>query len=129
MDAKTLKALKRRLTEFHRQSSASHAAYDRLLDAYHGHFDATGKFPPHPVRPPPMPFPDELRSLPCGARTRAGAPCKLTTIYKNGRCKLHGGLSTGPKSSEGVARALENLKKRWNPTNGREMLSLAEADK
>jgi hypothetical protein len=25
---------------------------------------------------------------------------------KNGRCRLHGGLSTGPKTGEGKARAL-----------------------
>lgn len=60
---------------------------------------------PHPAFPP---FPDELRGLPCGAKTRAGTPCKRTDIYANGRCKLHGGLSTGPTSAEGLARAALN---------------------
>jgi len=39
----------------------------------------------------------------CGARTRQGTPCRCLGL-KNGRCKLHGGLSTGPKTPEGWAR-------------------------
>ena len=31
----------------------------------------------------------------CGAKTRAGTPCKHKAM-ENGRCKLHGGKSTGP---------------------------------
>ncbi|MBC9070599.1 hypothetical protein IAI53_01330 [Thauera sp. CAU 1555] len=60
--------------------------------------------------PPPAypPIPDDLLNLTCGARTRAGAPCKHTVIYANGRCKFHGGLSTGPVSVEGKARAALN---------------------
>lgn len=61
----------------------------------------------HP--PPTFPaFPDDLRGLTCGAKTRAGTPCKLTSIYENGRCKLHGGRSTGPTSDAGKARAAMN---------------------
>lgn len=56
------------------------------------------------------PFPDELRGMTCGARTRAGTPCKLKGLYTSGRCKLHGGLSTGPKTPEGKARASLNGK-------------------
>jgi hypothetical protein len=41
----------------------------------------------------------------CGAKTRKGTPCKQLGIYKNGRCKLHGGLSTGPKTAEGKVKA------------------------
>lgn len=58
------------------------------------------------------PFPDELRGLTCGAKTRKGTPCKRIDLNKGARCKLHGGMSTGPKSSAGMARALENLRKR-----------------
>ncbi|BCO11330.1 hypothetical protein GEOBRER4_n1642 [Citrifermentans bremense] len=47
----------------------------------------------------------------CGAMTRQGMPCRNTRIYKNGRCKNHGGLSTGPKTAGGKLRALANLKK------------------
>lgn len=54
------------------------------------------------------PIPDDLRGLACGAKTRAGTPCKLTSIYDNGRCALHGGCSTGPTTPEGKARAAQN---------------------
>lgn len=30
----------------------------------------------------------------CGARTRSGKPCKAPAM-KNGRCRMHGGKSTG----------------------------------
>lgn len=46
----------------------------------------------------------------CGAKTRAGTPCQNSRLFKNGRCKLHGGLSTGPRTTEGRIKALANLK-------------------
>jgi hypothetical protein len=39
----------------------------------------------------------------CGAKTRKGTPC-LSPAMKNGRCRLHGGKSTGPRTSEGIER-------------------------
>jgi len=39
----------------------------------------------------------------CGAKTRAGCPCRGPAM-KNGRCRMHGGASTGPKTAEGRAR-------------------------
>lgn len=43
-----------------------------------------------------------LDSLPkCGAKTRNGKPCKRYGNKVNGRCKLHGGRSTGAKTKEG----------------------------
>ena len=54
------------------------------------------------------PFPEECRGMTCGAKTRAGTPCKLTSIYENGRCKFHGGLSTGPTTQEGKRRSALN---------------------
>lgn len=53
-------------------------------------------------------YPAEFHELRCGAKTRAGTPCKMKCIYANSRCKLHGGLSTGPKSIEGKARVAKN---------------------
>jgi hypothetical protein len=45
----------------------------------------------------------------CGAKTKSsGQPCRITEIYANGRCKYHGGLSTGPKTSEGKQRSAQN---------------------
>ena len=62
----------------------------------------------HPDYPP---FPEECCGMTCGARTKGkGTPCKRRDIYNNGRCPLHGGLSRGPTSPEGKARALMNLK-------------------
>ena len=42
----------------------------------------------------------------CAARNRKGEPCKSTALYENGRCRFHGGLSTGPRTPEGKARSL-----------------------
>lgn len=53
-------------------------------------------------------YPDDLRGLKCGARTRAGTPCKRIDIFANGRCKLHGGMSTGPRTKAGKARSALN---------------------
>ena len=44
-------------------------------------------------------------------------PCKASGILmKNGnvRCRMHGGWSTGPKTPEGKAKALVNLKQNRN---------------
>lgn len=68
------------------------------------------------VRPEPLalpPLPDDLHGLRCGALNRRGVPCKQSDIYRNGRCKYHGGLSTGPKTAEGKGRARANLGLRW----------------
>ena len=40
----------------------------------------------------------------CGAKTRRGTPCKRAANKRNGRCRLHGGQSTGPKTAEGRAK-------------------------
>ena len=40
----------------------------------------------------------------CGARTRQGTPCQSPAYSHNHRCRLHGGLSTGPRTEEGLAR-------------------------
>jgi len=39
----------------------------------------------------------------CGALTRARAPCRAPAMA-NGRCRMHGGASTGPRTPEGLAR-------------------------
>ena len=40
----------------------------------------------------------------CGAKTRRGTSCKAPAM-PNGRCRLHGGKSTGPKKPEGLERS------------------------
>ena len=39
----------------------------------------------------------------CGARTRQGGECRHVAMA-NGRCRFHGGLSTGAKTPAGLAR-------------------------
>ena len=39
----------------------------------------------------------------CGAKTRSGAPCTKFPMEGKRRCRLHGGLSTGPKTPAGRA--------------------------
>jgi len=76
------------------------AAEERAKRGYRGAFNL-------------LPFPEELRSMmTCGAKTRAGTPCKQKGIYENGRCQLHGGLSTGPVTVEGKKKSALNWKKR-----------------
>ena len=40
----------------------------------------------------------------CEARTRKGTACQRPGTKINGRCKLHGGHSTGARTEEGVDR-------------------------
>ncbi|MFZ2315515.1 MAG: HGGxSTG domain-containing protein [Gammaproteobacteria bacterium] len=51
--------------------------------------------------------PRKLRGV-CGAKTRKASPCQAPPVWdksqdkpRNGRCKLHGGLSTGAKTETG----------------------------
>ncbi len=40
----------------------------------------------------------------CLAKTRKGTICQSPAFKNNGRCRLHGGLSTGARTSEGLQR-------------------------
>jgi hypothetical protein len=40
----------------------------------------------------------------CGAKTRQGSPCKSPAM-ENGRCRMHGGTSTGPRTAAGLKRS------------------------
>ena len=69
----------------------------------------------------------------CGAKTRKGTPCQRPANKKNGRCRLHGGASSGPRTEVGRARiSAANLrhgkytkdkleKRRENAAKGREI--------
>ncbi|MGH0555542.1 HGGxSTG domain-containing protein [Bacillus pretiosus] len=46
----------------------------------------------------------------CGAMTRKGTPCQKAGIVKNGRCRLHGGKSTGPKNKTRHSASLRGNK-------------------
>lgn len=47
----------------------------------------------------------------CKARTRQGSPCRCKPVPGSKRCRLHGGLSTGPRTPEGKASSVNNLQK------------------
>lgn len=60
----------------------------------------------------------------CGARcrSRGGAPCVARVVVDRdgdgrvrvrGRCRMHGGLSTGPRTAEGRKRVSEAVRERW----------------
>ena len=49
----------------------------------------------------------------CGALTRSGASCRRYGNLKSGRCRLHGGLSTGPRTKEGLEKSRLILKLKW----------------
>lgn len=55
-----------------------------------------------------------IRALSCGARTRKDVPCKRTDLGPSGRCRFHGGASTGPRTEAGIERARANLSLRWD---------------
>ena len=40
----------------------------------------------------------------CEAKTRRGTLCQRPAKLPVGRCKLHGGASTGPRTKDGLAR-------------------------
>ena len=46
---------------------------------------------------------DFLKAPRCRAKTRRGTPCQCPAM-RNGRCRLHGGLSTGPRTQAGAER-------------------------
>ncbi len=52
------------------------------------------------------------RKIMCGARTRRGTACQAKAL-KNGRCRNHGGLCTGPKTAEGKERVAAAARHRW----------------
>lgn len=95
--------LRRQHDEFHQQQSEADEQRQALIEVY---YSVPPRFRPQPApqRYEWQPWPEHLLGIPCGATTRAGTPCKLTTIYRNGRCKLHGGKSTGAKTKAGRKR-------------------------
>ena len=71
----------------------------------------------------------------CGARTRAGLPCRapamrsrlgrprivgglLLHTVRYGRCRMHGGASTGPKTPEGRAAIAASNRRRAKVAQG-----------
>jgi hypothetical protein len=49
-------------------------------------------------------------AITCGAKNRQGMPCGQKAVYLNGRCRFHGGLSTGPTTVEGKRRSIAAMR-------------------
>lgn len=69
----------------------------------------------------PRKLPKTKRPL-CGARCRNGQPCKMRVVLgadgkARRRCRLHGGLSTGPRTPEGRAAIAASNRRRARPIN------------
>jgi hypothetical protein len=66
----------------------------------------------------PLPAPPRYRrNKPrCGALTRKGYRCQAQGLGKGGRCRNHGGMSTGPRTAEGRQRCREAAHRRWRTT-------------
>lgn len=90
----------------------------RLVEA--GDFDGARRLMNRKMRDFRVPArPPKSRRPRCGAMTRKGTPCQAPAVWlpgepapRNGRCRIHGGLSTGPKTSEGKARIAESNRRR-----------------
>ncbi len=79
-----------------------------------GHANGTTPYAPPPAAPANRgklrhgnPSGDFLAAPRCGALTRAGCPCRQPAMA-NGRCRLHGGKSTGARTESGLARVRAN---------------------
>ena len=72
--------------------------------------ESRGLFPGHPQYRRPPRCPPECADLRCGATTRRGTACQRKDIGAGGRCKLHGGMSTGPRTRKGKRRSALNAK-------------------
>ena len=62
----------------------------------------------------------------CGAKCRDGGRCQAPPVWYrrrdkpvNGRCRMHGGLSTGPKTEEGRQRIAESNRSRSTRLRGK----------
>ncbi|MDG2356408.1 MAG: HGGxSTG domain-containing protein [Paracoccaceae bacterium] len=47
-------------------------------------------------------FGDQWGGVRCGAKTRSGSACQRPAYQVNGKCHLHGGASTGPRTEAGL---------------------------
>ena len=56
------------------------------------------------ANPKPWLYGPNWRGIRCEARTRRGTLCQRPGTKHNGKCKLHGGRSSGPRTKGGLAR-------------------------
>jgi hypothetical protein len=118
--------LRQRYRAYWRRWDELKESYDKKMEAWWAIPWPARKCIPEPPWPN-LPFPEELRGLTCGAKTRKGTPCKRRDLYSNGRCPLHGGLSTGPRTEEGKRRSAKNGFKRVARKRPEDVLGLNRA--
>lgn len=71
----------------------------------------------------------------CGAKCRDGHPCQAPALFepaygcyiRNGRCRLHGGLSTGPRTAAGKRRIAAAARKRMKAYHKQRRQQAAQA--
>ena len=64
----------------------------------------------------------------CEAKTRKGTPCQRPAKLPVGRCRLHGGASTGPRTKEGLKRLAVSKTKHGCFTNSERAKAKARAE-
>ncbi|HLK60944.1 MAG TPA: HGGxSTG domain-containing protein [Chthonomonadaceae bacterium] len=62
----------------------------------------------HPKRIPKR----ERPKCQAACRSKGGAPCEAPVVPGKNRCRMHGGLSTGPRTPEGRAKIAESNTRR-----------------
>mgnify|MGYP001375376673 CR=1 FL=1 len=72
---------------------------------------------PKPERQPGDPVTPTKDRQRCGAKCRDGHPCRAPAVWnykydkpRNGRCRMHGGVSTGPRTAAGKKSVLAAMK-------------------
>ena len=60
----------------------------------------------------------------CNARTKTGRPCRALGLEPSGRCKWHGGMSTGPRTAKGKAVSARNGAKTRKKLRNRVIMEL-----
>ncbi len=59
----------------------------------------------------PWRFGPNWPGLRCEAKTRNGTPCQRPAKLPVGRCRLHGGASTGPRTEDGLKKLADSKTK------------------
>jgi hypothetical protein len=111
-----------RTAEQHRRLKAWHWAHRRFAAGWRAEYGDLIPVPRYPILPIDLIGPAAGPWL-CGTRTRRGTPCRRAAVLssagipRNGRCRLHGGCSTGPWSAEGKAKVTANLRPKRQPAD------------
>ena len=100
--------LRQQWRKYWKEYDADHDRYAEELEAWENLGPEIRLITPEPEPPVVPELPEELRTLTCGAKTRRGTFCKRRDLYASGRCRMHGGPSTGPTSEAGKRRSALN---------------------